>query len=87
VAVVGNEDGAHHVGSEVYQALNDLGFTLAANAMAYWVGEARTRREYRELKPVPPSTRDATKMMVRNAVYLARLLKQSQQPRYPAKPA
>jgi multimeric flavodoxin WrbA len=27
VAVVGNEDGAHHVSAEIYQALNDLGFS------------------------------------------------------------
>src|SRR3954454_17875602 len=30
VAVVGNEDGAHHVAAEVFQALNDVGFTIAA---------------------------------------------------------
>lgn len=28
VAVVGNEDGAHHVAAEVQQALNEVGFTL-----------------------------------------------------------
>jgi len=83
-AVVGNEDGAHHVGAEIYQALNDLGFSLAANALTYWVGEARTGREYRDLYPVPDSTTDATEMMVRNAVHLARLLKNSP---YPPKPA
>ena len=33
VAVVGNEDGAHHVAAEMFQALNDVGFTLAANAV------------------------------------------------------
>lgn len=82
VAVVGNEDGAHYVGSAVYQALNDLGFSLAANAMTYWVGPARTGSEYRELNPVPESTKDATRMMVRNAVHLARLLKSAA---YPAK--
>lgn len=84
VAIVGNEDGAHHVGAEVYQALNDLGFSLAANAMTYWVGEARTGAEYRDLSSVPASTADATDMMVRNAVHLARLLKGSN---YPAKRA
>ncbi len=29
VAVVGNEDGAHHVVAEVLQALNDVGFSIA----------------------------------------------------------
>ncbi|MGW4942119.1 hypothetical protein ACWEOZ_11075 [Actinoplanes sp. NPDC004185] len=28
VAVVGNEDGAHHVTAEVLQALNDVGFSV-----------------------------------------------------------
>jgi hypothetical protein len=28
-------DGAHHVSAEVYQALNDVGFTIPANAVAY----------------------------------------------------
>jgi multimeric flavodoxin WrbA len=84
VAVVGNEDGAHHVGAEIYQALNDLGFSLAANALTYWVGEARTGSEYRDLHPVPASTKDATEMMVRNAVHLAQLLKDAP---YPAKPS
>lgn len=80
VAVVGNEDGAHHVGGEVYQALNDLGFSLAPNAMTCWVGEARSGQEYRELSPVPGSTNDATEMMVRNAVHLARLLRDAPYP-------
>ncbi len=79
-AVVGNEDGAHHVGAEIFQALNDLGFSLAANALTYWVGEARTSTEYRDLSPVPESTKDATRMMIRNAVHLARLLKNSPYP-------
>jgi multimeric flavodoxin WrbA len=29
VAVVGNEDGAHHISAELYQALNDVGFSIA----------------------------------------------------------
>lgn len=80
VAVVGNEDGAHHVGAELYQALNDLGFSLAANAMTYWVGKVRSGEEYRDLKEVPKSTRDATRMMARNAAHLARQLKDAQYP-------
>lgn len=33
VAVVGNEDGAHHVAAELYQALADVGFTIPAEAI------------------------------------------------------
>src|SRR3546814_19773755 len=48
VAVVGNEDGAHHISAELYQALNDVGFTLAANAVSYWVGEAMQKTNYND---------------------------------------
>jgi hypothetical protein len=41
VAVVGNEDGAYHVSAELYQALNDVGFTLAPVAATYWGGAQR----------------------------------------------
>jgi len=33
VAVVGNEDGAHHVAAELFQALSDVGFTIPAGGM------------------------------------------------------
>src|SRR3954464_6637072 len=46
VAVVGNEDGAHHVTAELLQALNDVGFTVAAAASTYWVGEALGSTDY-----------------------------------------
>lgn len=35
IAVVGNEDGAHHCHAEIYQALNDVGFTIPACAGTY----------------------------------------------------
>jgi multimeric flavodoxin WrbA len=36
VVVTGNEDGAHHVISEVAGALIDIGFTVPAQAWTYW---------------------------------------------------
>ena len=80
VAVVGNEDGAHHVAAEMFQALNDVGFTLAANAMTYWVGEAMKGTDYKDLSETPGTTANATAMMVRNAVHLARQLRQAGYP-------
>src|SRR5450830_180316 len=56
VAVVGNEDGAHHVGAELFQGLNDIGFSIPANGMTYWVGEAMHRIDYKDL----PSGSDKT---------------------------
>ncbi|HEX3709568.1 MAG TPA: flavodoxin family protein [Pseudolabrys sp.] len=75
VAVVGNEDGAHHVSAELYQALNDCGFTLPPNAVTYWVGEAMSDKNYKDLTRAPKAVKKATDMLVSNAVHLARLLK------------
>ncbi len=36
VVVTGNEDGAHHVISEVAGALIDIGYTIPAQAWTYW---------------------------------------------------
>lgn len=74
VAVVGNEDGAHHVTAEVLQALNDVGFTIAAAASTYWVGEAMGKVDYNEAGPKPDTTGAATKTLATNAAHLARLL-------------
>jgi multimeric flavodoxin WrbA len=80
VAVVGNEDGAHHVGAELYQGLNDVGFTLASEAMTYWVGEAMQGTDYKDLGEPPEAVVASTATMVRNAVHLARLLQASNYP-------
>jgi multimeric flavodoxin WrbA len=39
-AVVGNEDGAHHISGILFQGLNDVGFTIPAQGVTYWNGEA-----------------------------------------------
>jgi multimeric flavodoxin WrbA len=36
VVVTGNEDGAHHVISEISGALNDIGYTIPGQAWTYW---------------------------------------------------
>lgn len=80
VAVVGNEDGAHHISAELYQALNDVGFTLAPNAVCYWVGEAMGSKDFKDLPKVPDSVSDAAKVLARNTVHLARMLKEKGYP-------
>jgi multimeric flavodoxin WrbA len=80
VAVVGNEDGAHHVTAEVLQALNDVGFTAAAAASTYWVGEAMGSVDYDQVGPKPDTTGTATAALARNAAHLARLLAQHPYP-------
>lgn len=74
VAVVGNEDGAHHTSAELFQALNDVGFTIPAAAVTYWVGEAMGRTDYRDLPETPETTAGTTRTAAVNAVHLAALL-------------
>lgn len=80
VAVVGNEDGAHHVTAEVLQALNDTGFTIPANASTYWVGEAMQGVDYKDKTPTPAKTAATTRAVAVNSVHLATLLKGSAYP-------
>jgi multimeric flavodoxin WrbA len=75
VAVVGNEDGAHRVVADCLQALSDTGFSIAANAGTYWVGEAMQGTDYNDLDQTPETTSSANKMLAANTVHLARLLK------------
>jgi multimeric flavodoxin WrbA len=74
VAVVGNEDGAHHVGAELFQGLNDVGFSLPASGMTYWVGEAMHRTDYKDLPSGSDKTDETTKTAAANAAHLAMLL-------------
>ena len=80
VAVVGNEDGAHHVSAEIFQAMNDVGFTIPANAVAYWVGEAMGDKNFVDLKKTPDTVTTMISMLARNTIHLAGLLKQKQYP-------
>jgi multimeric flavodoxin WrbA len=75
VAVVGNEDGAHHTTAECLQALNDVGFTIPAAAATYWVGEAMHGTDYNDLDETPEVTATTTATLAANVVHLARLLK------------
>lgn len=80
VAVVGNEDGAHHVTAELYQALGDVGFTLPAQGVTYWVGEAMQATDYRDLPEVPEKVATTTRTAAANAVHLAGLLREGGYP-------
>jgi multimeric flavodoxin WrbA len=80
VAVVGNEDGAHHVTAECLQALNDVGFSIPANASTYWVGEAMQGVDYKDRQPSPEMTMSTTATLAANTAHLARLLAGSNYP-------
>ena len=74
VAVVGNEDGVHHVAAECFQWLNDTGFTIPAAASVYWVGEAMGKVDYNQLDETPEKVTASLKMTASSAAHLARLL-------------
>lgn len=78
--VVGNEDGAHHTGAELFQALIEVGFTIPPGGMTYWVGEAMGSKEYKDLLKTPKVVGEWNPMLASNAAHLARLLKQKNYP-------
>ena len=80
VAVVGNEDGAHHVVAELLQGLNDTGFSVAPNAGTYWVGEAMGGTDYNDLDETPESVASTTRTAALNTVHLSRLLARNPYP-------
>jgi multimeric flavodoxin WrbA len=80
LTTVGNEDGAHAVAGNVFQALADVGFTIPPSAQAYWVGEAMGSTDYQDLDEPPDPVADAIAAVATNAAHLARLLKANPYP-------
>jgi multimeric flavodoxin WrbA len=78
--VVGNEDGAHHTAAELFQALIEVGFTIPAGGVTYWVGEAMGDKDYKDFAKAPKAVAEWTPMLASNAAHLARLLKNKKYP-------
>lgn len=74
VGVVGNEDGAHAVSAQLFQGLNDVGFTIPAQGVSYWVGEAMQSTDYRDHDRAPEKTAATTATAAANAAHLAAVL-------------
>jgi multimeric flavodoxin WrbA len=74
-AIVGNEDGAHFCSAQLFQALNDVGWTIPAAAACYWVGEAMGSTDFKDLDKTPDKVSETAKMVAANAAHLAGLLK------------
>ena len=74
-AIVGNEDGAHIASAQMFQSLNDTGWTIPASAACYWVGEARHKIDFKDLPTTPEKVLETAAMTASNAAHLARLLK------------
>lgn len=73
-AIVGNEDGAHFCSAQIFQALNDVGWTIPAVAACYWVGEAMGSTDFKDLDATPEMVSKTAKMLAGNAAHLAGLL-------------
>ncbi|SIS04859.1 flavodoxin family protein [Williamsia sterculiae] len=82
VAVVGNEDGAHKIVADVFQALNDVGYSIPAQGCTYWNDEAMGSRNYIDLPAVPDPVISTTAALARNAAHLARRLRGEAYPPY-----
>lgn len=74
-AIVGNEDGAHFSSAQLFQSLNDTGWTIPAVAACYWVGEAMGSVDFKDLDKTPKKVTETAKMVAGNAAHLAGLLK------------
>jgi multimeric flavodoxin WrbA len=81
-AVVGNEDGAHKIVADLFQGLNDIGFSIPAQGCTYWNGEAMQGGDFKDLDDVPEVVATTTESAARNAVHLAGVLRQSPYPPY-----
>ncbi|MAS53063.1 MAG: NADPH-dependent oxidoreductase [Pimelobacter sp.] len=76
-AIVGNEDGAHFSSAQLFQALNDVGWTIPPVAACYWVGEAMGSTNFKDLHETPAKVSETAAMVATNAVHLAKLLRNS----------
>ena len=79
-AIVGNEDGAHWASSQLFQSLNDTGWTIPSVAACYWVGEAMGDVDFKDLPHRPRKVEKTAAMVAANAAHLAGLLKRSPYP-------
>lgn len=78
--VVGNEDGAHKITADIFQALNDVGYSIPAQGGVYWNGEAMNTVDYNDLEAIPEKVASATATAARNAAHLATLLSAQEYP-------
>jgi hypothetical protein len=77
VAVVGDEDGAHKIIADLFQALNDTGFSIPAQCATYWNGEAMKPVDYQDLDSTPEAVESTNATVAaRNAIHLATLLRE-----------
>ncbi len=74
VVVTGNEDGAHHVISEISGALSDIGFTIPGQAFTYWNMGPGPGPDYLESDHKRDWSRETGEMAAANLLAVARAL-------------
>lgn len=82
-AIVGNEDGAHRITADLFQALNDVGWSIPATSACYWVGEAMHSTDFKDLPKVPDPVAQTAAMLASNAAHLASVLQERGYPGVP----
>jgi multimeric flavodoxin WrbA len=83
VVVTGNEDGAHHVISEISGALGDIGFTIPGQAWTYWNRGPGPGKDYLDMKEGHPWSESTGKAAAANLLAAARALEASPIPAPP----
>lgn len=78
--VVGNEDGAHAIIADVFQALNDVGFSIPSQGGVYWNGEAMHATDFKDLEQTPEKVAMTATTVAMNAAHLARALRETPYP-------
>jgi multimeric flavodoxin WrbA len=74
VLVTGNEDGAHHVISEISGALGDIGFTIPGQAWTYWHLGPGPGPDYLDDERGHDWAKSTARAMASNLVHAARAL-------------
>ena len=80
VVVTGNEDGAHHVISEIAGGLIDIGFTVPGQAWTYWNRGPGPGKSYLEDDAGHEWSRTTGETAAQNLVAVARALATAQLP-------
>jgi multimeric flavodoxin WrbA len=77
VCVVGNEDGAQHVGASILYNLMQFGATIPANAEAYWVGPAGGEDDFVDVAQDDEYVAQLVSYLGNNLVHVANSLKKT----------
>ena len=76
-AIVGNEDGAHFSTAQIFQSLNDVGWTDPGGRRDLLGRRGLWRSiDFKDLKETPEKVTETAKMLASNAAHLAGLLQE-----------